>query len=216
MQIQSLQPVKIERCCMFTLMENPDIMQKIPIYMPLYVICFMTCAWRCKQTKALGRQMGISRPVLWSALDHFAADIFPRVIETAFQTISMIYNTVATVCQCVHVSLEAWQSPVKVFSFHAENLQNCWLKWFCQMPWRQTLYRSKLPGIACYCCILPKKEKNNNEGLYCESASKQPEFRAHKGNSSLSFLHQHLFAQVKQRIKNGDGVSGRIKPLKHL
>lgn len=56
------------------------------------------------------------------------ADIFQSVIEMASQTISMIYNTAATVCQrlcvCVHYTLTCCsQSPVGVpfSSFNAEN-----------------------------------------------------------------------------------------------
>lgn len=123
-------------------------------------------------------------------------DIFQCVIEMASQAVSMIYNPVATVCQRTHVALKAWHAAANhlwgILLFHS-----CWeftkllTHIFPPTASNLTLYWSKSPGIACLCCILPTKKKkkrnNNDEEPCCESASKQPEFTAHEGNSSLSF-----------------------------
>lgn len=149
-------------CCMLTLIENTDIMQNMYITVPH--ICFMTYTWACKQKWGPGETdwnpQACSLVWPWPLS---RADIFQSVIEMASQIISMVYNTVATVCRCMHVSLKAWHAaanhlgvPSFLFILRITKLLTHMVS---PDAWNLTLYWSKSPGISCLCCILLKKEK---------------------------------------------------------
>lgn len=177
----------LSRYCMFPLIENTDLMHTMYITIPH--ICFMTYMWTCKQKETLGRRIGIHRPAPWSGLDHFPGLIYFRVSSKwplkPFPWFTTLLQQFVSVCMCP-LKPDTLQ-PITFLSFGAENYKTVDSHGFAKRLKLESVLikvaRHRLPLLH----PAKKKRKNNDEELYCESASKQPEFRVHEGNSSLSF-----------------------------